>query len=93
MTARAIRPALRRPFFSSGVISALSRSACSSASTTPPHGPRRGSTTLSVMNQMIGVNSTTIPTMKYQLPSGFIVQSGEMIRAASWVKPNSSTSL
>ena len=37
------------------------------------------SITLSVMNQMAGVNRITIPRMNHQLPSGFIVQAGSMI--------------
>ena len=49
--------------------------------------------TRSVTNQMIGVNTTTIARMNHQLPSGFMVQVGSMMRAASWVKPNSSTSV
>ena len=54
--------------------------------------PSRGSTTRSVTNQIAGVYSTTIIRMNHQLPVGFIVQPGSTMRAASWVKPNSSTS-
>jgi diguanylate cyclase len=78
--------------FSAGVTADFASSAFSPSSACPPHLPRRGSTTLSVMNQMMGVNRPTIARINHQLPKGFMVQVGSMMRAASWVKPNKSTS-
>ena len=51
---------------------------------TGPHGPRRGSTSLSVTRVPMTVISTVDATMKYQLQTGSTVYSGSIMRAA-WV--------
>ncbi|MNV47032.1 hypothetical protein D3C71_1388870 [compost metagenome] len=66
--ARMVRPANSRPRFSAW-LSGVFSSAVAGAAEEGTHGPRRGSITLSVRNQTIGVKTRTTPTIKNQLPA------------------------